>query len=98
MILRTRRKYDARRSEHIQDGHIYRQSASDARRASSTGTRARAAVTPGARRDRQRHYDFPDFHEGRSVNIDLINFTYTLSAADARTSFATGRFAWRGTG
>jgi hypothetical protein len=84
----ARRQYDARRSEHIQDGHIYRQSPSGSRSPSSA--RTRSAVTPGARRDRQRHYDFPDFYEGRSVNIDLINFTYTLSAADARTLLQQG--------
>jgi DnaJ domain len=78
----ARRQYDARRSEHIQDGHIYRQNAPDARNVSA-GTHKRATVTPGARRDRQRHYDFPDFYEGRSVHIDLMNFAYTLAATDA---------------
>jgi hypothetical protein len=36
-------------------------------------------VTPGARRDRQRHYAFPAFKENRSVLIDLVDFSYTLS-------------------
>jgi len=79
-----RKKYDTRRSEHIQDGHIYTKSPS------STSVRSRAAVSPGARRDRTRHYDFPDFHEGRSTYIDLINFTYALSPTDARTLMQQG--------
>lgn len=78
----ARRQYDARRSEHIQDGHVYRQSPSGYR-STAASAHTRSAVTPGARRDRQRHYAFPDFYEGRSVDIDLINFTYTLSAEDA---------------
>lgn len=85
-----RRKYDVQRSEHIQDGHVYRQSAASSRSAASTGGRTRAAVTPGARRDRQRHYDFPAIYEGRSVYIDLIDFAYTLSSADARTLLQQG--------
>src|SRR5438876_81115 len=76
-----RRKYDMRRSEHVQDGHIYRHNA--AKQSSATGSRLRSAVSPGARRDRQRHYDFPDFYEGRPVSIDLINFAYAISPADA---------------
>ncbi len=80
----TRRQYDARRSEHIQDGSIYRHNTP------STGGRMRSAVTPGARRDRQRHYAFPNFYEGRSVSIDLINFTYTLPTVDAGTLLRQG--------
>ncbi len=80
----TRRQYDARRSEHIQDGSIYRHNAP------STGDRMRSTVTPGARRDRQRHYAFPNFYEGRSTSIDLINFIYTLSAIDTETLLQQG--------
>jgi len=67
----ARRQYDARRSEHIHDDHRYR---------SSQGPRsARSDPSPKARRDRQRHYDFPDFLKGHSVHIDLIDFAYTLT-------------------
>ena len=82
-----RRKYDVRRSEQIQDGHVYRQSAPSYR---STSSARRSTVTPGARRDRQRHYDFADFYEGSSVHIDLIDFAYTLSPADAHTLLHEG--------
>ncbi len=78
-----RKKYDLRRSEHIQDGHVYNNG-------SPTSARPRSTVSPGARRDRQRHYDFPAFHEGRSVHIDLINFAYTLSPTDAGTLMQQG--------
>ncbi len=71
-----RKKYDVRRSEHVQDYHEYKS-------ASSTRARSHSAVSSGARRDRKRHYDFPDFYKGRPVYIDLINFVYTLSPADA---------------
>jgi DNA-directed RNA polymerase subunit RPC12/RpoP len=85
-----RRKYDARRSEHIHDGHVYRQSPSSSRSGLSARGGARVTVTPGARRDRQRHYDFPDFYEGRSVYIDLVDFAYTLSPIDAHTLLQQG--------
>ncbi len=83
----TRRQYDARRSEHIQDGHIYRSSnaQNNTTRRASSSARARSDVSPGARRDRQRYYDFPDFQDGRAVRIDLIDFAYTLAPATAHT-------------
>jgi hypothetical protein len=81
-----RRKYDIRRSEHVQDGHVYYHD----KGVSSTSARSRSAVSPGARRDRKRHYAFPAFHEGHPVHIDLINFAYTLPPADARTLMQRG--------
>jgi curved DNA-binding protein CbpA len=75
----ARRQYDAQRSEHIHDGRGYRSSSSPA------GRPARSAPSPKARRDRQRHYDFPDFQPGRAVHIDLIDFAYTLSPQEAHT-------------
>lgn len=45
--------------------------------------RSDSAVSPGARRDRQRHYDFPDLQEGQPGHIDLIESAYTLSSLDA---------------
>jgi hypothetical protein len=81
----ARKKYDMRRSEHVQDGHIYRHDTPKYGSAAAPGSRARVTVSPSARRDRQRHYDFSDFQAGRPVSIDLINFAYTLSPADAQT-------------
>jgi DnaJ domain len=88
----ARRQYDARRSEHIQDGHIYRSGTAQnsITRRASPAARARSEVSPGARRDRQRHYDFPDFQDARPVQIDLIDFAYTLSPASASTLLQEG--------
>ncbi len=36
-------------------------------------------VSPSARRDRQRHYDFPILQESRNAHIDLIDMAYDLS-------------------
>ncbi len=51
----------------------------------STTRRSRSDVSPGARRDRQRHYDFPDFPAGQSVVVDLIDIDYKLAPDEART-------------
>lgn len=80
-----RRKYDFRRSEHVQDGHVYRSTSPGQSASATTGSRTHSTVSSGARRDRQRHYAFPDFHEARPVSIDLVNFTYTLSPEEAHT-------------
>ncbi len=76
----ARRQYDAQRFEHTHVGHRYRSG-------SSNGTMSRSArsdPSPRARRDRQRHYDFPEFHLGHAVHIDLIDFFYTLTSDEAR--------------
>jgi hypothetical protein len=36
-------------------------------------------ISPSARRDRQRHYDFPILQESRNVHIDLVDMTYNFS-------------------
>ncbi len=82
-----RRKYDARRSEHVQDGYVSQQAYKNA---SSTHVRSHSTVSPGARRDRKRHYDFPTFYANRSAHIDLINFAYTLSPGDAHALMQQG--------
>ncbi len=47
--------------------------------------RAQTDVSPGARRDRQRHYDFPDFLQGQPVVVDLIDIDYKLAPDEAQT-------------
>ncbi|WP_126579175.1 J domain-containing protein [Tengunoibacter tsumagoiensis] len=42
-------------------------------------------ITPGARRDRQRYYAFPDFQTGQVTHFDLSTIDYTLSPLDGRT-------------
>jgi len=77
----ARRQYDAQRLEHTHDGRSYRSVSANG----AAPRRARSDPSPKARRDRQRHYDFPDFQQGRPVHVDLIDFAYTLPAEEART-------------
>ncbi len=86
----ARRQYDVVRSEYIIHGKVpqgakqniaTRQGPSS----STAGPRSGGAVSPSARRDRQRYYDFPDLRDDRPVHIDLIEIDYRLNTADART-------------
>ncbi len=45
--------------------------------------RGQMSVSPGARRDRERYYDFPKFPTGQQVVIDLIDIKYTLRPDEA---------------
>ncbi len=40
-------------------------------------------VSPSARRDRQRHYDFPVLQDQRATHVDLIDISYDLSPNEA---------------
>ena len=76
-----RKVYDVRRSEHVLGasaarGYVY----NDAFRAK---TRNSAEVSPGARRDRQRHYSFPDLSDEMPMRIDLGDITYDLTSGEA---------------
>lgn len=76
----ARRRYDAQRTEH----HIYDNGVRTSNTARSTMPKAGSSeLSPRARRDRQRYYDFPIIEEGRSVHIDLIDIHYDLSADKA---------------
>jgi hypothetical protein len=89
----ARKQYDARRSEYISDGRISRTSdegRAAARPATTSVRRGASDVTPSARRDRQRYYDFPDFHEGKPVFIDLIEMDYKLSPVEAHSLIQQG--------
>src|SRR5690242_15068966 len=88
-----RKQYDARRSEHLldkRDGRSYASSAATSSvrpRSAPTmpsqgGKSGSGEVTPGARRDRQRHYAFPVLTAGKGASINLVNFDYTLAPAD----------------
>lgn len=75
-----RKAYDARRSEHVLGaatprGYVY--SDSSRKRGNS------AEVSPGARRDRQRHYSFPDLSYDLPARIDLGDITYDLTSGEA---------------
>ncbi len=79
-----RRHYDVQRSEHsVERPYNYPASASPVRPA---GARKQGAneVTPEARRDRQRHYAFPEFFPGKPVRFGLGQIDYELTPDRAR--------------
>ena len=88
----ARRQYDSLRSE--RDGNAGGSSRDQGSHAQHTSPvagyppypkRSHSDVSPGARRDRQRHYDFPDFPAGQTVVVDLIDIDYELVPDEART-------------
>lgn len=82
-----RKVYDSRYSEHIPGtstsprGYVYRDESPAKKRNHG------AEITPTARRDRQRHYAFPELDASsmRSVHVDLGSVTYDLSPEEVRT-------------
>ena len=79
-----RKAYDAHRSEHVLDvssprGYVYSEPSRSNKR------RNEAEVSPAARRDRQRHYDFPDFRDELPARVDLDDIAYDLSPVEACT-------------
>ena len=54
------------------------------------GQNQKAGVSPGARRDRQRHYAFPDVKPGQPLSINLVDMSYTLSPAEAQELMQQG--------
>lgn len=82
----ARQQYDAVLSEHSPGVHTPRVNMQNVqgKRGASVRTRTSARdVSPSARRDRQRYYDFPDVREGQPLHIDLIDMQYDLSAEQA---------------
>ncbi|GCE48819.1 DnaJ-like protein [Thermosporothrix hazakensis] len=75
-----RKKYDEQRAQHTTGSFVphtpYEQTQPPRQK-----TRE---VTPEARRDRQRYYDFPEFHVGQKGYIDLIECSYILTPAQTR--------------
>jgi hypothetical protein len=66
------------------DLQLYRQRGGPRRAPIEDAARQSQNVTPGARRDRQRHYAFPAFAIDRPVVIDLVDFAYTLSPREVQ--------------
>ncbi len=88
----ARRQYDVVRSEYIIHGKVSQGSHQNSTvrptpGSSSSNARSRGGgpVSPSARRDRQRYYDFPDFRAGQPVQVDLIDIDYMLNSRDAQT-------------
>jgi hypothetical protein len=76
---KSRQQYNARLSR-----GVYGNAATSDSGYSTTSSppRGQTSVSPGARRDRQRYYDFPKFSAGQSVVVDLIDIEYTLTPAE----------------
>lgn len=85
----ARQKYDqgGPPSRQQQGSQAYRPSGthtSSIRPTASPMRSTRSEVSPNARRDRQRYYDFPDVRLGHVMHIDLIDTAYTLAADEAQ--------------
>ena len=55
-----------------------------------SGQSQKAGVSPGARRDRQRHYAFPDVKLGQPLSLNLAGMSYNLSPAEAQELMQQG--------
>ncbi|MBE3558335.1 MAG: J domain-containing protein [Ktedonobacteraceae bacterium] len=80
----ARKEYDLKLQERGEGRHVFTGSAMPATE------RSRADVSARARRDRRRYYDFPLFHDGQPMRIDMIDIIYTLSANEARVLVQQG--------
>ena len=92
----SRRAYDARRSEHFFDAApvLMRDPSSSPGQGDLHG-RSNPEITPTARRDRQRHYDFPDVGTELAsvrepVQVNLGDMTYHLSPKRAQRLVQAG--------
>ena len=94
----AKRRYDALRVEHFgssafpgvtteSDSDGERRNTEQHRYTSSSTVRSHSfgkdEITPQARRDRYRHYAFPEFFANRSMYVNLVDFAYTLTAEEA---------------
>jgi DnaJ-like protein len=92
----SRRAYDARRSEHFFDAApVLRRDPSSSPGQGNLRGRSGPEVTPTARRDRQRHYDFPDVGTELAsvrepVQVNLGDMTYHLSPKRAQRLVQAG--------
>jgi hypothetical protein len=78
----ARQQYDLYRTDHLLGK---RTSQGRSRQGTANRPRAASEVSPSARRDRQRYYDFPDLQDRFSARVDLIEIAYTLSPEEAHT-------------
>ena len=80
-----RKTYDARRSEHVLGASPRGYVASDFGRPGVRKSPVGAEVSPTARRDRQRHYSFPDVGDEHPLHLDLGDLTYDLTSDEVHT-------------
>ncbi|GAC1388824.1 MAG: hypothetical protein NVS4B11_04020 [Ktedonobacteraceae bacterium] len=81
----ARREYDTRRTDRAYHAaqNEFINSTNAARPIPRRPRTTASEVSPSARRDRQRHYDFPVLQERRTAHIDLIDIAYDLSPDEA---------------
>ena len=87
----ARKNYDLQRSEHTLDAYVPGKASTAAHSSNGQSRTSQGpvrgtgkTVSPGARRDRQRHYDFPSFAPDKTVRVDLVDIDYALSASEAQ--------------
>jgi hypothetical protein len=90
-----RKRYDARYTEFVDNSSSQVRSSrrttfSTSRSSGDATRRAGRGAASSARRDRQRHYDFPDIRDGQPVHIDMGNLSYALSSGEAQTLLHQG--------
>src|SRR5437764_204371 len=78
----ARKQYDLHRSEHLLGRRMPQ--VGGIQGATRRPRSAASEVSPSARRDRQRYYDFPDLQHDLSTRVDLIDMAYTLSPKEAQ--------------
>ena len=81
----ARRDYNLRRSNRT--FHAAQNGSADILSTARTAPKrsTTSEVSPSARRDRQRHYDFPVLQDKRATHVDLIDIAYDLSPDEACT-------------
>jgi hypothetical protein len=86
-----RKRYDARYME-FADVPITQaeRTASTVRSSHSTTRNSSRQKASSARRDRERHYDFPSISTGRAVRVELGEMAYALSPGEAQTLLQQG--------
>lgn len=75
-----RELYDSQRARRIGETR----SSTATTRPGYAGQSQKAGISPGARRDRQRHYAFPDVRPGQPLSINLVDTSYILSPVEAQ--------------
>ncbi|GAC1581788.1 MAG: hypothetical protein NVS4B1_18010 [Ktedonobacteraceae bacterium] len=77
----ARRDYDQRRTAHTL--HTVPNGVTHVPHTARPFARTASDISPSARRDRQRHYDFPILQDKRVTHVDLIDISYALSPNEA---------------
>jgi curved DNA-binding protein CbpA len=85
----ARKNYDHQHLEHALDVYVPSNGSSPSSPHASNGQsrssqRSGKTVSPAARRDQQRHYDFPSFTPNKGLRVNLIDIDYALSASEAQ--------------